>query len=86
MSSCTFTVPFSGDATTIVNKAKTTVEKQDGTFNGDEHSGSFHVSLMGNNVAGSYTVEGQNLTLTITDKPFFVPCSTIESFLKSKLA
>ena len=86
MSSCTFTVPFSGDATTIVNKAKTTVEKQDGTFTGDERSGSFHVSLMGNTVAGSYIVEGQNLTLTITDKPFFVPCSTIESFLKSKLA
>jgi hypothetical protein len=86
MSSCTFTVPFSGDADTILNKAKTAVENQGGTFTGDNTKGSFHVSLLSNNVAGSYVVEGQELTLTITDKPFFVPCNTIESFLKSKLA
>ncbi len=86
MSACTFTVPFSGDAQTIVNKAKATVEQQEGTFNGDTKSGSFHISVLGNTIAGSYTVEGQNLSLIISDKPFFVPCSTIESMLKSKLA
>lgn len=83
---CTFTIPFSGNASEIVDKAKATIEKQDGTFTGDEKSGAFHLSVMGNTIAGSYTVEGQDLSLVISEKPFFVPCSTIESLLKSKLA
>jgi len=86
MSACTFTVPFSGDTETVLNKAKAAIEKQGGTFSGDENAGAFHLSVMNNTIAGSYTVSGNELTMTITDKPFFVPCSTIESMLKSKLA
>ena len=83
---CTFTVPFSGDAAGIVAKAKHAVEQQEGSFTGDSKAGSFHLSVLGNTIAGSYTVEGQLLSLLITEKPFFVPCSTIENMLKSKLA
>lgn len=82
---CTFTVPFSGNASEIVSKAKNAVEKQEGSFNGNSQSGSFHLSVMGNTIAGSYTVEGQQLSMFISEKPFFVPCSTIESMLKSRL-
>lgn len=84
--SCTFTIPFSGDASVVLDKAKSAIEKQGGNFTGDNNEGSFFVSVVGNTVAGSYKVEGQDLSLNITEKPFFVPCSTIESFLKSKLA
>jgi len=85
MSACTFTLPFSGSPEVILNKAKAAIEKQGGTFNGDEKAGAFHLSVMNNTIAGSYTISGHELTMIITDKPFFVPCSTIESMLKSKL-
>ena len=85
MAACNFSVPFTKSATDILDKAKQTIESQSGTFTGDENNGSFDVSVFGNTVKGSYTVEGQNLVIEITEKPFLVPCSIIESFLVNKL-
>jgi hypothetical protein len=78
---CNFSLQFSEPATTAVEKARQAIESQNGIFNGDEASGSFEVSVFGNKIKGNYTVEGQILNLLITDKPFFVPCGTIENFL-----
>ena len=85
MAACNFSVPFTKSATDILDKAKQTIESQNGTFTGDENNGSFDVSVFGNTVKGSYTVQGQNLVIEITEKPFLVPCSMIESFLVNKL-
>ena len=85
MAACNFSVPFTKSATDILEKAKQTIESQSGNFNGDENTGSFDVSVFGNIVKGSYTVEGQTLLIEICEKPFLVPCSMIESFLVSKL-
>ena len=85
MAACNFSVPFTKSATDILDKAKQTIESQNGTFTGDESNGSFDVSVFGNTVKGSYTVQGQNLVIEITEKPFLVPCSMIESFLVNKL-
>ena len=85
MSSCTFSVPFTKNASDILSKAKQTVEGQGGTFTGNEQSGNFNVSVFGNTITGAYTVNGQNLDIVITDKPFMVPCSMIESYLKGQL-
>lgn len=86
MSACNFTIAFTRSATEILDKAKKTVEAQNGNFTGDTTSGNFDVNVFGNTVVGSYTVEGQNLNIEITDKPFLVPCSMIESFLKGQLS
>lgn len=83
--SCNFSVPFSKSASDILSKAKQTVEGQGGTFTGDEQSGNFDVSVFGNTIKGAYTVNGQNLEIEITDKPFMVPCNMIESYLKGQL-
>ena len=85
MSACNFTIPFTKPVNEILAKAKSTVESQDGTFTGDESSGNFNVNVFGNIVVGAYTVDGQNLQIDITEKPFLVPCSMIESFLKGQL-
>jgi len=69
-----------------LNKAKAAIESQNGNFSGDTTSGDFDVTVFANTIKGSYTITGKNLHLTITDKPFLIPCSTIESFLKSKIA
>lgn len=66
-------------------KARSAVQSQGGDFTGDTSSGDFNVSVFGNKIVGNYAVSGQTLNINITDKPFMVPCSAIESFLKGQL-
>lgn len=83
---CNFSLKFSDPANIAIGKARSAVEAQNGNFQGDEHSGNFEVNVFGNNIKGNYTVDGQLLQLVITDKPFFVPCSMIESFLSKNIS
>lgn len=85
MGTCKFSIPFSGDASEIVSKARNTVEQNGGVFNGDNIAGSFDISLYGNTIKGSYAINGVDLEITIDEKPFLLSCSMIESFLKSKI-
>ncbi|RYZ58479.1 MAG: hypothetical protein EOO14_09685 [Chitinophagaceae bacterium] len=82
---CDFSIPFTGSPEEVLAKAKTTVEGQGGNFNGDTNSGDFTVSVFGNKIVGNYSVSGNTLNIAITDKPFMVPCSAIEGFLKGQL-
>jgi len=83
---CEFSLPFSGNAEDVLAKARRAVEGQGGNFNGDTSRGDFNVSVFGNKIVGAYTVSEQSLQINITDKPFMVPCSAIESFLKNQLS
>ena len=85
MSVCNFNIPFNGEATVVLDKAKKAVESQGGNFTGDTHNGIFDVSIFGQEIKGSYNVMGTELTINIDSKPFMVPCSAIEGFLKSKI-
>lgn len=85
MADCNFSISFQGPASTIIVKAKTAIETYNGSFSGNETAGEFSVTVFGNSIKGSYTVTGQSLNLNITDKPFFVPCSTIENMLKKEI-
>ncbi len=75
----TFSVTFRGPAVGTLGKAKTAILKGGGTFNGDERKGDFIVNTPAGKVKGNYTIVGQVFTLNITDKPFIVPLSVIES-------
>jgi hypothetical protein len=86
MSACYFTIPFTGEPEVILNKARALMERKDGNFTGDLQNGKFDITLIGNTIAGSYTVNGNELAIIIDTKPFFIPCDTVESYLKSKLA
>lgn len=83
--SCNFKIPFSGSAEEVLNKAKSTVQSQGGNFSGNFNAGNFDVTVFGNTIKGSYTVEGSDLDIVIDSKPFLLPCSTIESYLKGQL-
>ncbi len=85
MSSCSFSIPFSGDISAVLAQVQSAIESQNGMFNGNNSSGNFDVNVMANTIAGAYVVSGQVINITISKKPFFLPCNTIESFLKSKL-
>ena len=83
---CNFSIPFTGTPEEVLNKARTAVQSQGGNFEGDTITGIFGVTVVGNTIKGSYTVDGQNLVIVIDTKPFFVPCSTIEGYLKSQIS
>jgi len=83
---CEFTIPFTSNATEVLSKAKTAIEGQGGNLNGNESAGDFDVSVFGNTIKGSYSIAGNDLNIVIQSKPFLIPCSTIESFLKNKLS
>ena len=85
MSACSFTVPFTTDAETVLSKAKHLVEKNGGNFNGDVNAGDFSLSVFGNSISGNYSVSSNELSMVITDKPFMIPCSMIESMLADQL-
>lgn len=82
---CEFSIPFTGNPEDVLGKAKSTVQSQGGNFNGNTNNGDFTVSVFGNKIVGNYTVSGNTLNISITDKPFMVPCSAIEGFLKGQL-
>jgi hypothetical protein len=84
MSKCNFSIPFSGSADEVYNKAKAAVEKQGGSFNGDAGSGSFSINVFGT-ISGSYSVSGNQLNIIIEDKPMMIPCGAIENVLKSQI-
>lgn len=86
MSDCNFNVSFKGSAEEIFNKTKSAVESQGGNFEGDLSGGKFNVSVLSNTISGSYVVMGNELQVTITSKPVFLPCNAIQSFLNSKLS
>jgi hypothetical protein len=86
MSDCNISIPFTDSLTSTITKAKAAIENQNGTFNGDEYAGNFELTFLGNTIKGTYSVIGKTLELVITKKPFFVPCSTIESILVKEIS
>ncbi len=83
---CNFNLPFTEPSDLAIGKARAAVESQNGVFKGDENSGIFEVSVFGNTIKGNYSVSDQILHLVITEKPFFVPCAAIESFLIKQIS
>ena len=85
MSKCNFSIPFSGAAQQVYSRAKTAVEKQGGSFEGDTESGNFSINVFGA-ISGSYTISGNQLNVAIEEKPMMIPCSAIENVLKNQIS
>ena len=74
----TFSIQTQKDPDTLVKEARQVAKENDATFEGDTSSGSFS----GKGVEGNYQIEGQNVEVTITDKPTLAPWSKVESKVK----
>jgi hypothetical protein len=84
MSKCNFSISFSGTPQEVINKAKAAIEKQGGSFNGDEDNGRFSIHVFGT-ISGSYSISGNQLNIAIEDKPLMIPCGAIENVLKNQI-
>lgn len=85
MPACTFSIPFSGSATDLLNRAQAAIHEQGGHFRSDETSGFFELTVLGSEIKGSFDISGQELNVTIDSKPFMIPCSTIQHYLGKQL-
>lgn len=84
--SCQFSLDFPGTAAESFAKVQSLMTQNGGTISGNANSGSFILPIpVVGNIKGSYAIVNQTVTITITDKPLFIGCSTIESTIRSKL-
>ncbi len=58
----------------------------EGQFNGDINAGDFTLSVLGGNFKGSFKKIRNRIDWNIESKPFFIPCSVIENFLRNHLS
>ena len=65
----------------MLTRARRAAIENDADFKGNETSGSFSAS----GVKGVYRMEGEIVTVTVTEKPFYVPWPLVESELKRLL-
>lgn len=87
MASCDpFDVVFSGSAQNLFNKISALIHQHGGTVSGGPSGGEFSVPVpVFGTVAGIFSVAGQTCTIHVTQRSFFLPCSTIESFVRSNI-
>ena len=85
MSECNFSIPFSGTPTEILNRAQAAIQDQGGHFRGNDTTGAFELTVLGSSITGSYKIHGQEITVFIDNKPFMIPCSTIQNYLTKYL-
>lgn len=82
-----FDVNFSGDAAQLIAKVKTEIEAQDGSFTGDTNAGNISISLpIVGSIEGTYKINGQVITITLTKTPAFVPCDMIANKIREALS
>jgi hypothetical protein len=85
MAKCNFSIAFKGSPEDVFSKAKAAVEKQGGSFSGNSSGGNFSINVFGA-ISGTYTVSGQQLHISIEEKPMMIPCSAIENVLKGQIS
>lgn len=83
---CNFSISFTGSAQELINKAKTAVINAGGNFSGDASQGTFAISTPAGKISGNYAVSGQDFSVAVSEKPFFVSCGMIEAQLRKYLS
>ncbi|MHB9292123.1 hypothetical protein Holit_01212 [Hollandina sp. SP2] len=63
---------------TLLASVKQTITKRGGSFSGNEQNGTFSIK----GVVGEYSINGQTVKITITDKPLIVSDNFIQKEIK----
>ena len=78
---CEFNRQVPGAPFDAIVRARPSIEASGGSLDGDARGGIIRVSTPVGDIAGEYTIAGDAIAFRITDKPFFVPCATIEAWV-----
>lgn len=83
---CNFSINYPKPKDQLVSHLKAAILSQgNAQFEGDNTRGAFAFTAMGFNIAGSYAIIEDVIDVNITDKPFLVSCSRIESEIRKYL-
>lgn len=83
---CNFSIEYTGDKDELIGRFRSTIKAQtNGQFEGDVTNGAFSLTAMGFNIFGNYIIKGDLIQVNITEKPFLLSCSRIESEVKRYL-
>jgi len=83
LSLCRFQFDFKGTGESLVEKIRSHAARAGGELTGTASGGEFSLATPVGAFRGSYTISGQTIVLEVREKPFFVPCGTIEARLSS---
>lgn len=78
---CQFRIPFSGDAESLMVRARQEIVRAGGAFDGNAMQGSFRAKTPLGSIEGSYQVVGEEISLVINKKPFLLSCNRIQKEL-----
>jgi hypothetical protein len=73
-----FDITVKGNMAATLDQVRTAILQAGGKFTGDASAGSLSAPTPLGKIEGKYTVRGNVVTLTITNKPMLVSCDTIE--------
>lgn len=81
-----FTVTPNDSMKETLDRVKQTITSKGGSFNGNTERGEFAGVTPIGKVKGKYTVNGKDIEIVITDKPFVAPMSVIEDRVRNYFA
>lgn len=81
MSRCSFKFEFKGTGESLVATIRSHVIRAGGELTGSATEGAFTLPTPVGTFRGTYAISGQTIFLEVLEKPFFVPCGTIEARL-----
>ena len=82
MSLCRFDFEFHCESASLVRTMQTHVVGAGGILAGTAAEGTFSLPTPIGVFEGTYRVEGRVIAIEVLEKPFFLPCSVIESRLR----
>ena len=78
-----FTVKLTDEISSVLGRVRSEITGNGGRFEGDTEYGSFDGKSVLGSIKGEYRcIAGNEIEITITDKPFIVPYGMIESEIK----
>ncbi|RPI34920.1 MAG: hypothetical protein EHM54_08975 [Nitrospiraceae bacterium] len=78
-----FTVKLTDEISSVIGRVRDEITGSGGRFEGNDEYGSFDGSSFLGTIKGEYRcISGNEIEITITDKPFILPYGTIESEIK----
>ena len=79
-------IAVSGNIDARLQQARAAAAEAGGKLEGNSEAGTFAGQTPVGAIKGTYVVAGQNVTITISEKPYIVPVSVIENVLRGYFA
>jgi hypothetical protein len=86
MPSCSFSLHFDATAAELFTASNASILAQGGTFVGTPQLGKASIPTDAGTVYFTYSTQGQNLRIEVTDKPWLVSCSDIQQQMAELVA